>query len=119
MRIAMPLAGGQISHHFGHSEEFLFADADMEKREVVKRHVEKAPEHVPGFLPRWLKDRDVDVVIAFGMGGRARDLLTATSIQVVTGVSSSDPTVVLTNFLAGNLETGQNGCDHSGHNCSH
>src|SRR5208337_3096670 len=118
MRIAIPISGGQISRHFGHSEEFLFADADMERQEVLKRHVEKAPEHVPGFLPRWLKDHDVDVVISFGMGGRARDLLTATSIQVVTGVSSLDPTAALTDFLAGNLKTGQNGCDHSAHACS-
>jgi predicted Fe-Mo cluster-binding NifX family protein len=119
MRIAIPISGGQISRHFGHSEEFLFVDADMERREAGKSHVEIAPEHIPGFLPRWLKDRDVNVVIAFGMGGRARDLLTAASIQVVTGVSSSDPTVALADFLAGNLKTGQNGCDHSAHACSH
>ncbi len=119
MRIAIPISGGQISRHFGHSEEFLFADADMEKHEVVKSHSEIAPEHVPGFLPRWLKDRDVDVVIAFGMGGRAQDLLTASSVQVVTGISSSDPTVALTEFLAGTLKAGQNGCEHSGHECSH
>ena len=119
MRIAIPLSGGQISHHFGHSEEFLFVDADMERREAGNTHVETAPEHVPGFLPQWLKDRDVNVVIAYGMGGRARDLLTAASIQVVMGVSSSDPTVTLSDFLAGNLRTGQNGCEHSAHACSH
>ena len=95
MRIAIPISGGQISRHFGHSEEFLFADADMEKHEVLKSHLEIAPEHVPGFLPQWLNAHDVDVVIAFGMGGRARDLLTASSVQVVTGISSADPTVAL------------------------
>jgi predicted Fe-Mo cluster-binding NifX family protein len=119
MRIAIPISGGQISRHFGHSEEFLFADADMEKHEVVKSQVEKAPEHVPGFLPRWLKDRYVDVVIAFGMGNRARDLLTASSVQVVTGISTSDPAATLTDFLSGNLETGPGGCDHSEHACDH
>ena len=119
MRIAIPLSGGQISNHFGHSEEFLFVDADSEAQKVLKSQVEKAPEHVPGFLPQWLKDRDVNVVIAVGMGSRARDLLNANSVQVVTGVSSFDPAVAVADFLAGNLKTGSNGCDHSGHACSH
>jgi predicted Fe-Mo cluster-binding NifX family protein len=119
MRIAIPLSGGQISPHFGHSEEFLLIDADSETRKVLKSQVEKAPEHVPGFLPQWLKDHGVSVVIAVGMGSRARDLLTASSVQVVTGVSSSDPAAAVADFLAGNLKMGPNGCDHSGHACSH
>jgi predicted Fe-Mo cluster-binding NifX family protein len=117
MRIAIPVSGGKISNHFGHSEEFLFVDADPAAQKVLKSQVEKAPEHVPGFLPQWLKDRDVSVVIAVGMGAGARDLLTANSVQVVTGISSLDPAVAVTDYLAGNLKTGPNGCDHYGHAC--
>jgi predicted Fe-Mo cluster-binding NifX family protein len=42
--------------------------------------VEKAPEHQPGLLPLWLKERGVNVVIAGGIGSRAMDLLTAASV---------------------------------------
>lgn len=119
MRIAIPLSGGQLSQHFGHSKEFLFVDADLEQKRVLCKKVEAAPEHVPGLLPRWLAEHGVNVVIASGMGAHARDLLAASSMQVLTGVSAMDPEVLVTDFMNARLETGANHCDHSGHGCSH
>ena len=70
-------------------------------------------------LPRWLAEHGVSVVVAAGLGGRARDLLAASSIQVLSGVSAVDPEVLVADFVNGRLETGTNQCDHSGHGCSH
>ncbi len=119
MRIAIPLAQGQVSQHFGHCEEMLFVDTDQEKRTILGRRVEKAPDHVPGLLPRWLKQEGVDVVIAGGIGGRAQALLADAAIEVMTGITSSDPDAAVTAFLAGELQSGANGCNHSGGNCHH
>jgi ATP-binding protein involved in chromosome partitioning len=119
MRIAIPLSGEKLSPHFGHSEQFLFVDADMEQRSVLHSQVENAPEHAPGLLPAWLAERSVDVVIAAGLGARARDLLAARSVQVLTGVSASDPETLVADFINGSLESGANACDHSQHNCGH
>jgi predicted Fe-Mo cluster-binding NifX family protein len=119
MRIAIPLSGGQLSQHFGHSEEFLFVDADMKQRKVVGKNIETAPDHAPGLLPRWLQERGVNVVVAAGLGQRARDLLSASAVDVFTGVSASDPDILVADFLNGRLETGESRCDHSGHGCSH
>jgi len=119
MRIAIPLSGGQLSQHFGHSEQFLFVDADLEQQKVLYKKVETAPEHAPGLLPRWLAGHGVGIVIAAGLGGHARDLLAASSIQVLSGVSVVDPDVLVTDLVNGRLETGTNHCDHSGHGCSH
>jgi ATP-binding protein involved in chromosome partitioning len=119
MRIAIPLSEEKLSLHFGHSEQFLFVDADMEQRRVLKTQVEKAPEHAPGLLPIWLAERRVDVVIAAGLGARARDLLAARSVQVLTGVSSSDPGTLVADFINGSLQSGANACDHSQHHCEH
>jgi len=119
MRIAIPLSGGQISQHFGHSEQFLFVDADMKQRTVLGKSVEEAPEHAPGLLPKWLVEHGVDTVIAVGLGARARDLLSASSVKVLTGVSIADPDALISEFLNDRLQTGANGCDHSGHACHH
>ena len=119
MRIAIPLAEGRLCQHIGHCEEFLFVDAEPATKSVAARRVEKAPEHQPGLLPLWLKERGVNVVIAGGIGARAVDLLTAASVQVLAGISASDPEVIVSTLLDGKLETGITGCDHSGGNCQH
>jgi ATP-binding protein involved in chromosome partitioning len=119
VRIAIPLSEGRLSQHFGHSEEFLFVDAEPETKSVAARRVEKAPEHQPSLLPLWLKERGVNVVIAGGIGSHARDLLAAASVQVLAGILASDPEVIVSAFLNGKLETGITGCDHSGSNCQH
>ncbi len=119
MRIAIPLSGEKLSPHFGHSEQFLFVDADMEQRKVLHKQVEKAPEHAPGLLPAWLAEHRVNVVIAAGLGGRARDLLATRSVQVLSGVSDSDPETLVAEFMNGSLESGADACDHSQHRCEH
>ncbi len=119
MRIAIPLAEGRLCQHFGHCEEFLFVDAEPATKSVAARRVERAPDHQPGLLPLWLKERGVNVVIAGGIGARARDLLAAASVQVLAGILASDPEVIVSTFLNGKLETGITGCDHSGANCQH
>ena len=119
MRIAIPLTQGLLSQHFGHSEQFLFVDTDEEERGILRRELVPAPEHVPGFLPEWLKANAVNVVIAAGLGSRARDLLTASSVTVVTGASEVDPEMLAASYLNGTLENGANGCDHSGRSCNH
>ncbi len=119
MRIAIPLSAGQLSQHFGHSEQFLFVDADMEQHKVLRKDVEAAPDHAPGLLPTWLAGHGVDIVIAAGLGARARDLLAANSVEVLTGVSAVDPEVLVSDFVNGRLEAGTNACDHSKHGCSH
>lgn len=119
MRIAIPLSGGQLSQHFGHCEQFLLVDADMERHQVLQKNVEAAPEHTPGLLPNWLVDHGVDAVIAGGVGARARELLSAGSVEVLTGVSRTDPDALIADFLNGKLKTGGSQCDHSGHGCAH
>ncbi len=118
MRIAMPLSAGQLSQHFGHAEQFLFVDANMQERKVLGRKLETAPDHTPGLLPVWLAEHGVDVVIAAGLGARARDLLAANSVEVLTGVSAMHPDTLVSQFVNGRLETGTDTCDHSKHGCS-
>jgi len=110
MTVAVPVSEGKLSPHFGHCEQFaLFA---VEDRNVSGRRDLTPPPHEPGVLPRWLKEQGVDLVIAGGMGQRAQSLFQQEGIQVVCGASSQDPGEAVRTYLSGDLEIGDNACDH-------
>lgn len=112
MRIAIPLANGKLSVHFGHCERFALADVNTTERKAVRREDIEAPPHQPGLLPPWLASRGVNIIIAGGMGQRAQGLFAQHGIQVVVGVPAETPEKLLSQYLAGTLEAGENVCDH-------
>ena len=112
MRVAIPVAGGQLAMHFGYTEAFALMDVDDDASAVAHRETISAPPHAPGVLPRWLGEHGVDVVIVCGMGRRARDLLARGGIEVVAGAPVGDPEQIALSYAAGTLETGDNVCDH-------
>jgi ATP-binding protein involved in chromosome partitioning len=112
MRYAVPVSGGVLSQHFGHCEQFAFIDVDEEKRDIIKKELVPSPGHQPGVLPRWLAEEGVSVVIAGGMGSRAQNLFNQNRIKVVINVLERDPEQAVLGYLAGDLETGEDVCDH-------
>ncbi|MBE7558473.1 ATPase [bacterium] len=112
MRIAIPLAAGRLSAHFGHCESFALLDVDVDSKQVLKREDVPAPPHEPGLLPRWLAERQATVIIAGGKGQRAQDLFAEQGIQVVVGAPAETPERLVVAFLAGTLQVGTNTCDH-------
>lgn len=71
-----------------------------------------APEHQPGLLPPWLKERGVDLVIAGGMGSRACSLFQAASVEVLIGAPAESAATLARQYLDGLLTTSANSCDH-------
>ena len=67
MKIAVACAGDQIFGHFGHCENFMLFDA--ENGAITAENSVPNPGHKPGFLPNYLADLGVNVIIAGGMGG--------------------------------------------------
>jgi predicted Fe-Mo cluster-binding NifX family protein len=112
MRIAIPLAGGKLCTHFGHCECFALLDTDPATKQTLKTEEVNAPPHQPGLLPRWLAERQVNVIIAGGMGRRAQELFRSTGIDVVCGAPGGEPEQIVATYLAGTLATGENACDH-------
>jgi len=98
--------------HFGHCQEFGIVDVDENEKKIARTEMVPPPPHEPGLLPRWLAERDVNVVIAGGMGTRAQALFTEEGMRVVTGAPSAPPDEVVLAFLNGTLEAGENACDH-------
>jgi len=112
MKLAIPLARGKLSLHFGHCEEFALVDVDTETKEIVSTEKVPAPDHQPGLLPRWLNELGADVIIAGGMGVRARTLFAENGIRVLIGAQEDEPERIAKAFLEGTLQTGKNICDH-------
>jgi len=112
MRYAVPTSGGMLSQHFGHCEQFALIDVNEETGEIVNKDLVSSPGHEPGFLPRWLAEEGVSVVIAGGMGSRAQNLFNQSRIKVVINVLESDPEQAVLSYLAGTLKTGGDVCDH-------
>ncbi len=112
MKIALPIAEGKLCMHFGHCEQFALIEVDEETKKIVAKKVILPPPHEPGVLPEWLHKEGVDLVIAGGMGQRAQSLFAAKGIKVVVGVNPDFPERLVAQYLEGNLETGQNVCNH-------
>ena len=112
MRIAVPLAQGKLSLHFGHCEEFAMVDVDEQTKEISNIVKLQPPGHQPGVLPQWLNEQQADVIIAGGMGQRAQQLFARNNIKVVIGASDKSPEELVSAYLENTLETGDNICDH-------
>jgi predicted Fe-Mo cluster-binding NifX family protein len=112
MKIAIPVADGRVSAHFGHCEGFAILESDQEGKEIVGKSMHPAPPHEPGLLPRWLHDLGANVIIAGGMGQRAQQLFAQNGIAVVVGAPAETPEQLASAYLSGTLRAGENLCDH-------
>ena len=112
MKVAIPLAQGKLSLHFGHCDQFAIIDVNEETKEIAKREDLTPPAYEPGALPRWLHEQNVNVLIASGMGQRAQQLLTQNDIKVVVGAASGTIEELVLAYLQDTLQTGNNICDH-------
>jgi len=112
VKIAIPLADGRLATHFGHAERFALVEVDADSKQVLKTERLSPPPHEPGVLPRWLHEQGAHVIIAGGMGYRAQQLFAQNGIKVVVGAPGNDPESVVSDYLNGTLQTGENPCDH-------
>jgi Mrp family chromosome partitioning ATPase/predicted Fe-Mo cluster-binding NifX family protein len=112
MRIAIPVTAGKLSEHFGHCEKFAIIDADPDTKKVANTETLKPPAHEPGSLPKWLSGLCVDLIIAGGMGRRAQQLFQQNKIDVLIGAPHNNPQELVQQYLTGQLQSGQNICDH-------
>ena len=112
MKIAIPVAQGRLSAHFGHCDSFAIFEADQESKKIIGVSMHQAPPHEPGLLPRWLHELGAEVIIAGGMGQRAQQLFAQNGITVVVGASVETPEQLAAAYVNGTLQAGENICDH-------
>jgi len=109
MKIAISTDGNFVAAHFGRCPAYTLID--VEDGRVTARATIPNPGHQPGFIPRFLHEKGVNMVLTGGMGPRAEDIFQQLGIKTVQGVSGSVDDVIR-GFLAGTLEAGPSACDH-------
>lgn len=113
MNIAIPVINGLLCQHFGHCDLFAIVEVDDATRAITKTNFHVPPPHEPGVLPKWLhEEMQANVIIAGGMGMRARQLFEQQGIEVIVGAAGGAPVKLAQAYLDGTLETGANVCDH-------
>lgn len=114
MKIAVASTGAMTTEHFGHCENFNLFDA--ENGVITKHESIPNPGHKPGFLPNYLGDLGVNVVISGGMGQDAIDIFNMRNIEVITGATGSAEDCAK-RYLAGELQSTGSIChkhEHAG-----
>ncbi len=109
MKIAIATDNGSVSAHFGHCTGFTIYD--IENAAVAAKDFLQNPGHEPGFLPVFLRDHKVEVIIAGGMGSRAQTLFSENNIKVIVGATGAAEDAIGA-YLSGSLQSSESFCDH-------
>ena len=112
MKIAVASEGNRITEHFGHCEGFAIFEA--EDNQIKSKEFIQNPGHRPGFLPVFLHDKGVNVIISGGMGGGAVDIFNEKGIEVIIGASGEAEKAV-NDYLLGKLKSTGSICHEHQH----
>lgn len=107
MKIAIASEKTMVTEHFGHCENFNIYE--VEKGNIIRNTSIPNPGHKPGFLPNFLNDMGVNVIISGGMGGGAVDIFNEKGIEVITGVRGCAEAAVKS-YLKGELKSSGSIC---------
>lgn len=111
MKIAVASNNKNLSQHFGFCQTFEVFHTD--KGKIVKEESLPNPGHKPGFLPNYLHENGVNVIISGGMGGAAVTIFNEHNIEVIVGADGNAKEVAEA-YLKGELESTGSVChDHN------
>ena len=107
MKVAISTDAGSVSAHFGRCPQYTVVD--IENGSVLTREEVANPGHQPGLIPKFLKERGVDCMVAGGMGTRAIMLFEELGMQTILGVSGGIDNVI-GQLSRGELKGGESLC---------
>ncbi|MEQ8201912.1 MAG: P-loop NTPase [Syntrophomonadaceae bacterium] len=118
MNIAVASEQDMVTGHFGHCINFNIFEAEGAR--IIKHESIPNPGHKPGFLPNFLSDLGVNVVISGGMGAGAVDIFNEKGIAVILGAQGLARDAAQQYLLGGLASTGSICQDHQHHDeCDH
>ena len=115
MKIAVASDGKSVSGHFGHCEGFTIYE--VEGNDIKGQVFLENPGHKPGFLPKYLSEQKIDIIIAGGMGETAQAIFNENNIDVVVG-ASGDKDQAVKSFIEGKLKSTESICTEHNHSDS-
>lgn len=111
-KIAVASENETVTAHFGYCINFNIYET--ENAEIVKSESVANPGHKPGFLPNYLNDLGVNVIISGGMGGAAVDIFNSKNIEVIVGASGNAKAAAEA-YLKGELKSTGSVCHEHKH----
>ncbi len=108
MKIAISTDSGNVSGHFGRCPEFTLAE--VKDGEVKDKKVIENPGHKPGYIPKFLNEKEIDCLITGGIGNKAVSMFDEFGVRVITGLKGTDTDKVISQFIEGEIESGENPC---------
>ena len=112
MKIAVSSNVTQIWPHFGHCENFMIYET--ENGLIKSENSVPNPGHRPGFLPNFLADMGVEVIISGGMGGGAVDIFNERKVEVILG-AQGEARAAVEAYLRGELKSTGSVCHEHEH----
>jgi predicted Fe-Mo cluster-binding NifX family protein len=102
MKVAISIDKNKCSEHFGRCEKFNIYE--IENGIIIKKEEIINPTHKFNFLPGYLKENEVDIIIANDMGRNAQNLFNSYNIKIITGVNGF-PDKIIELYLKGDLKS--------------
>ena len=127
MRIALPIADGKFSIHYGRSQALSLHEIDLEKGLATDLGLRAIPPEGTCSAAPWVAAQGVEVLLVGGLGAGAAEGLGKAGVRVMAGIQEENPTKVLEMFLKGlsqarELAVGESLChghDDDDHEHSH
>lgn len=111
MRVSIATDNGHVAQHFGRCPAFTIVE--IEDGQVTSQTQVANPGHRTGFLPKFMHEQGVDVMVTGGMGQRAVGFFQQFGIQPVVGVQGPIDAVVQ-QLCEGTLTEGPSLCSPGG-----
>ena len=112
IKIAVASNKEMVTEHFGHCLNFNIFE--VEGNQIVKSESIPNPGHKPGFLPNFLNDMGVSVIISGGMGGGAINIFNEKGIEVIVG-AIGNAKAAAESYLKGALKSTETVCNKHEH----
>lgn len=112
IKIAVASEKEKVTEHFGHCQNFNLFETENDR--IVKSESIPNPGHKPGFLPNYLNDIGVNVIISGGMGGGAIEIFNEKGIEVIVG-AAGDAKIAAEAYLEGALKSSGSVCHEHQH----
>ena len=105
MRIALPIADGKFSTHYGRAQALSLHDIDLESGKASDLGHRAFPEEGTCSAAPWVAAQGVEVLLVGGLGAGAAQGLGKAGVKVFAGIEEEDPAKVVEMFLAGLAQT--------------
>ena len=107
MRIAIPFKQNEFSLNFNNCDQFAFVEIKAGTRQILNAQYKTPSLFSLDALARWIRENEVDLVVAGGMSQQAKDIFAKNHIDVRVGFLNSSIKVVIKKFIESQLSSGE------------